>query len=363
MVRLPRRLVRSLRTHGFQGTLQIARKRLRDRNIRTEQDRIPDPGLANAMRHFEMLYGRRPNTREIDHLKTLLPGLTTDQATGQFRLIVAGFERQLLSTPFWIRFSQSDVVYRSVEGAELALDRADVSVSLPILHGGQWEPHLTRFYRGHLKPGMTFIDVGANIGYFTVLASRLVGPEGRVIAFEPYSENCRLILLSLNKNRLGNVTLHPIGLSNQTGLAFFSTHLGTNGGFISSTESTLLDPNCTVIPTMRLDDLLANTPVNFLKMDAEGAEGMIVTGARKLIERNHPIITSEFGLEMLQRVSGVSGEAYLAYFQSLGYRIFMIDRATGAPGPIDDIGVFVGEYRDRIEDLAFIPTTGPNVIL
>ena len=239
---------------------------------------IPDRVLANAMRHFEILYGRRPNTREIDHLKTL-PGLTADQATGQFRSIIAGFDRQLLNTPFWIRFSQSDVVYRSVEGAELALDRADVAVSLPILHGGQWEPHLTRFYREQLKPGMTFIDVGANIGYFTVLASRLVGPEGRVIAFEPNSENCRLILLSLNKNRLGNVTLHPIGLSNQTGLAFFSTHLGTNGGFISSTESTLLDPNCTVIPTMRLDDLLADTPVNFLKMDTEGAEGMIVAGA------------------------------------------------------------------------------------
>ena len=60
-------------------------------------------------------------------------------------------------------------------------------MGLAILHGGQWEPHLTG-YRGHLKPGMTFIDVGANIGYFTVLASRLVGPEGRVIGFEPNSE-------------------------------------------------------------------------------------------------------------------------------------------------------------------------------
>ena len=324
---------------------------------------IPDRVLANAMRHFEILYGRRPNTREIDHLKTL-PGLSADQATGQFRSIIAGFERQLLNTPFWIRFSQSDVVYRSVEGAELALDRADVAVSLPILHGGQWEPHLTRFYREHLKPGMTFIDVGANIGYFTVLASRLVGPEGRVIAFEPNSENCRLILLSLNKNRLGNVTLHPIGLSNQTGLAFFTTGLGTNGGFISSTstESILLDPNCTVIPTMRLDDLLADTPVNFLKMDTEGAEGMIVAGARNLIERNHPIITSEFTPELLPGISGVSGEAYLAYFQSLGYRIFMIDRATGALGPVDDIGAFLeGFIPGRFEDLAFIPTTGQNV--
>ena len=46
-------------------------------------------------------------------------------------------------------------------------------------------PDLTRFYREQLKPGMTFIDVGANIGYFTVLASRLVGPEGRVIGFKP----------------------------------------------------------------------------------------------------------------------------------------------------------------------------------
>ena len=139
------------------------------------------------------------------------------------------------------------MVYGSVEGAELGLlDRADISASLPIHHGGQWYPHLTRFYQGHLKPGMTFIDVGANIGFFTILASRLVGPEGRVIAFEPNSENCRLILLSLERNGINNVELYPLGLSDRRGFSYFSTHLGSNGGFLPSGSETLLSGGCLV---------------------------------------------------------------------------------------------------------------------
>ena len=90
---------------------------------------------------------------------------------------------------------------------------------------------------------------------------------------------------------------------------------------------------------------------------------MIVAGARNLIDRNRPIITSEFSTEMLQRISGISGRTYLEYFQSMGYRIFLIDRATHALDPIDDIGAFLEGYvLGRIEDLAFFPTTGPNAI-
>ena len=234
--------------------------------------------LAKAMRHFEILYGRRPNTREIDHLKTL-PGLTADQETGQFRSIIASFDRQSLNTPFLIRFSQSDVVYGSVEGAELALDRADVSVSLPIHHGGQWEPHLTGFYQGHLKPGMTFIDVGANIGFFTVLASRLVGPEGRVIAFEPNSENCRLILLSLNSNGINNVKLYPLGLSDDE-VSPTSPPTWAPTADLSRRQRDTVERGCPH-SDHRLEICWPIRPVNFLKIDTEGAEGLIVAGARK----------------------------------------------------------------------------------
>jgi len=317
---------------------------------------IPDRTLARAMRHFEILYGRRPNTREIDHLKTL-PGLTADQETGQFRSIIAGFDRQSLNTPFLIRFSQSDVVYGSVEGAELALDRADVSVSLPIHHGGQWEPHLTRFYQGHLKPGMTFIDVGANIGFFTILASRLVGPEGRVIAFEPNSENCRLILLSLERNGINNVELYPLGLSDRRGFSYFSTYLGSNGGFLPSGNETLLSGGCLVIPTVRLDDWI-DRPVDMIKIDTEGAEGLVVAGARRMLERHRPIVTSEFSMEMLPRVSGIKGKEFLEYFRGLGYSIYLVEKDMGHLTEVSDLDAFLDDYGEvtRIVDLAFLQT-------
>src|SRR5262249_1136111 len=228
----------------------------------------------------------------------------------------------------------------------------------------QYEPHLTRFFEQHIREGMTVVDVGANVGYYTLLAARLVGSEGRVIAFEPNSENCRLILLSLHRNGLGHVALYPLGLSDRPGLAYFSTHLGSNGGFLSSAEATLLNPNCFVIATMRLDDLTAVTDVDLLKLDTEGAEGLIVAGARGLLARDRPIVTSEFSTEMLGRVSGVSGRVYLETFRSLGYRIFLIDRATSALDPVEDLGAFLDGYAlGRIEDLAFLPTSGPNAIV
>ena len=91
-------------------------------------------------------------------------------------------------------------------GSGLRSDLADASVGKPILHNRTYEPHVTAFMRRQLKPGMNVIDVGANIGYFTVLASKLVGDTGSVLAFEPNSENARLILLDVELNNLKNVS-------------------------------------------------------------------------------------------------------------------------------------------------------------
>jgi FkbM family methyltransferase len=320
------------------------------------------PASEEEFTIFHTLYGRRPTAEETAILRDVQRlGLTSIASC--FRNVISRFDRQLQATPFTVRFTETDIDYIKLNEFQICIDKSDISISNSLIVHRHYEPHLTQFCEQHIRSGMTVVDIGANIGYYTLLAAGLVGKTGRVIAFEPNTENCRLILLSLHKNGLCNVTLYPLGLSDQAGLAFFSTHLGSNGGILLSAETTLLNPNCVVIPTMRLDELLAETPVNLLKLDTEGAEGLIVNGARNVIERDRPIISSEFSTEMLQRVSGISGRAYLDYFRSLGYRIFMIDRATAALNPINDVASFLEEYvLGRIEDLAFLPTTGPNAI-
>jgi len=92
-------------------------------------------------------------------------------------------------------------------------------------------------------------------------------------------------------------------------------------------------------------------------MDVEGAEGLVIEGARELIEKYRPIVTSEFSLEMLPRVSKMSGEDYLGYFKVCQYDIYLCDKRTKKLNTISNIDAFIGDYGEitRIEDLVFIP--------
>jgi FkbM family methyltransferase len=238
-------------------------------------------------------------------------------------------------------------------GIKFAIDKTDLSVGLP-LKRGDFEPHLMKFYMDQLRAGMTFIDVGANIGIYSMLAAKLVGQEGRVLSFEPNSENCRLIMLSAHRNGFRNVTLFPLALGNDVGHVLFSTHIGSNGGLIP--DSHLSHDSCVVVPILRLDDLV-ETRVDCIKMDVEGAEGLVSKGASRLIKKHRPIITSEFSLEMLGRVSGMAGTDYLRYFESKDYNVFLIERSSGRLSAIHDIESFVRNYGEqtRIVDLAFLP--------
>ena len=311
-----------------------------------------EPG--EVTRIFGLIYGRDPGPGEmplIDNLCHLNIRTTTDI----FRAILSSFDHQTLKTGFTVRFSEKDISYIQVRGFELAIDKTDIAVSLPISQGN-YESHLLSFYANRIKVGMTVVDVGANIGLYSLLASQLVGEEGHVLSFEPNSENCRLFLLSLNRNRSKNVTLFPVALSSKRGHEFFTTCIGSNGGLLPNNVAVLGDPSCIVVPTARLDDLIQEH-VDFIKIDVEGAEALVVMGAKNLIERDRPIITSEFSMEMLPRVSGITCHDYLYYFLYNHYDIFIIDRISGNLERINDIDIFLKSYGSmtRIEDLAFIP--------
>ena len=218
------------------------------------------------------------------------------------RRIIGGIDRQRLNTPLICRFSAADIVFVDVGGFQSAIDLADTSVGLNILHKKTYEPHVTAFIRKQIEPGMTVVDIGANIGFFAMLASKLVGETGSVIAFEPNSENLRLLLLDIKKNNCSNVRLFSVALSNSMGNAFFSTHMGSNGGLLPSDFEVLQSPQCVVVPTFRMDQLI-HERVDLIKIDVEGAEGLVFDGGWGLIELHRPIISSEFSPEMLRRVS------------------------------------------------------------
>jgi FkbM family methyltransferase len=85
--------------------------------------------------------------------------------------------------------------------------------------GRAWEPEMTEEFRRRVKPGMTLADIGANVGYYTILASRLVGPTGKVLAFEPDEDNLAYLRKNLAENGCGNVQVYPFAVGAKDGEA------------------------------------------------------------------------------------------------------------------------------------------------
>lgn len=191
--------------------------------------------------------------------------------------------------------------------------RADPQIGLPIARDHDYEPHLARRLRERLRPGSVFVDVGANIGFFTLLAATLVGPAGRVHAFEARHDNLELLRRSLAANRLENVELHHCAVSDQKGeLAFFASGSWfSNGRVVADEESG--SEQLPRVPALPLDEALAGIErIDVLKMDIEGSEARALAGMRGLLRRHRPVVFTEFSPALLRLTSGVEPQAFLA---------------------------------------------------
>ncbi|HEX4127232.1 MAG TPA: FkbM family methyltransferase [Acidimicrobiales bacterium] len=327
-------------------------KPLRDRVVRGLGGVMPEPA-PRGLSYDELvtlLYPTLP-----DELRPVVDEAAAGPLTraSTIRRMLGTIEHQVAPTAFSVQLSEEDTVPCTVGGVDLLCDAADAAVT-PGLLSGEYEVHLSAVFEKYCTTGMTVIDVGANIGYYSLLASRLVGPSGRVIALEPNSENCRLLLSSLRLNDITNVQLLPVAADTSTGWAYYSTHVGSNGGLIEGGE--LLSRPGTVVPTFRLDELVDGR-VDLLKMDVEGAEGRVVRGATRIIERDRPIVTSELKDEMLRRVSDGTVAEYLGYFEKLGYSVSLLEKASATEKPYASVADLLADWgeTDELRDVLLLP--------
>jgi FkbM family methyltransferase len=161
-----------------------------------------------------------------------------------------------------------------------------------------FEPAERAFVQRFLTPGMTVLDIGAHHGLYTLLAAKLVGPTGKVFAFEPSPRERKALALNVTLNRCKNVSLQPLALGGQEGL--FDLHIAGDGmtGFNSFRPS--VDAGKTLKVSVRvttLDNWITATGihrVDFIKLDVEGGELSVLSGARELLTRQpRPIILAE----------------------------------------------------------------------
>lgn len=194
-----------------------------------------------------------------------------------------------------------------------------------------WEPGLTSALIRYLRPGMAFFDVGAHVGYYSLLAARLVGPGGKVHAFEPTPRT--FALLRRNAAPARSVECFPLALYSSTGELvlrdFGAGHSAQNTVADAGRFGDAAAPDATLvrIPAISLDDHVERTGVtpDFVKIDAESAEYQILQGMEKTIVRRRPIISIEVGDE---GVPGVHPSVRLVeHLEARGYAAWEWTRA------------------------------------
>lgn len=190
----------------------------------------------------------------------------------------------------------------------------------PWMAMGMYEPHVAHLIHDELKPGDVFYDIGANAGYFTLVAAKAVGSQGWVVAFDPVPQNARTIQEQIDLNDLGTCCkVEPLAISDRCGEAGFivternanahlaqvhPTHFRSRGGQRIEVTSTTLDAYVKHHPHPTL-----------VKMDVEGAEVIALQGACELLHsaKAPRLLVSTHGAELEQQVKDI--------LRSAGYSI------------------------------------------
>jgi len=215
-------------------------------------------------------------------------------------------------------------VCRKLLGFQIYASPDDWAVGQHILETGMHEAHVTNVMKRVLRPGMVFVDIGANIGFFTLLARSIVGSKGRVYAFEPNPRNVALLDLSLRANSFQDVELFPFALADSARLFVYDAQ-GSNGVITSFDGNLRISAASSLIRSVCMDRVLPLDRCDVLKIDVEGAEGLALKGALGTIRSHHPRIFSEFSPPGLGIISRMSGEDYLKLLFAEGYSVAVIE--------------------------------------
>jgi FkbM family methyltransferase len=238
-------------------------------------------------------------------------------------------------------------------GFRMSAVTLDRLVNLHLNRLGWMNAGMRAFLKETVQPGMSVVDVGANQGLFTLLLSRLTGPSGRVVAFEPDPELFRALDSNCRVNRAVNVTLHNLGLGSRAGNMILYRSLFNAGDNRLATGLPEGSFRREMVNIVTLDEMGPDR-IDFIKMDVQGWEWEVVRGMRLVMERNPAIrILFEFWPHGLTR-AGCAPEDLLGHFRQLG---FDLHEVPGGERIDDDVAYCHGISGTGFVDLL---ATGTN---
>ena len=243
-------------------------------------------------------------------------------------------------------------------GCPMYLHEHDLGLTPSVRRYGGWEPLETQVVLHEVKQGETVLDIGANVGYYTLLLAACVGSEGRVIAFEPEPDNLALLEANVRLNRLSNVTVVPKAVSSAG--SSLPLYLSEDQKGTHSFWHAYGARRSVVVDAVSLDDYFRDYvgSVDFIKMDIEGAEGHALMGMGQLLRRNdHCRVLTEFSPWNLQNC-GTDPIEYLRALRGHGFRLHVLDeydQRISVAGP-QDLFDYGREDPDQFTNLFCTPT-------
>jgi len=210
--------------------------------------------------------------------------------------------------------------YEFQPGLWMRLNIRDL-VQQTILLEGVWDPALTRFIQRTLSPNDVFIDVGAHVGYFTLLASRRVGPGGTVLSIEPNPFALEQLRENIERNNLHNVLVVHTACGESRNVVKLYLHAESNSSMASLYTSSAVASTAIDVPSTSLDDLCRDRGirrVRLVKVDVEGAEVFVLRGMKRIMREMRPAIVLELHPQLLEEV-GTPFDSVLALLQEFDY--------------------------------------------
>jgi FkbM family methyltransferase len=179
---------------------------------------------------------------------------------------------------------------------QLVVPTHDISMT-PSIMNGDYEAVELDIFEKLVKPGMVVLDIGANLGIYTITASKLVGSRGHVYAFEPVQENIRYLTENVALNAAdANVTIVPQAVGDKAGTAEMGIAKNTGTHAIGAAAEF---GTSTMVKVTTIDRFMRGKKIDIVKMDVEGYEGHVLRGGLKALPGTTMIM--EFQAEMLRR--------------------------------------------------------------
>jgi FkbM family methyltransferase len=242
----------------------------------------------------------------------------------------------------------SRILPRTIEvcGSHMYVDPHEATFFIAVM-SKNCDPFMTEVFKKVVKEGDAVVDLGANVGYYSLLASRIVGKQGRVYAFEPDPKTYSLLVKNIKLNKYENIIPVPKAVTNYVGTAkfFLSAEPGANSLYKEGGQTKFIE-----VETQTLDSFFGakESAIGVIKMDIEGGEIDAISGMDRLLSQNRRLsLFIEFVPRHIQR-SGHTPAEFLDKLWKLNFEVFAIDEAKKHMTRVDSLDQLMGIHSNLI---------------